>query len=727
MTGPTYQFGEFQLDAARFELLRNGHSLRLERKPLELLILLASSEGRLVTRSEIAGHLWDKEVFVDTEHGINTAIRKIRAALHDDPEKPRFLQTVTRMGYRFLAPVSTSEEVAPAAASSTASPAAPVAVPAPPLPSSAAPFARRWLVPVLAGTATCALLAVLAVLASVAYRGRTSLPEVRYQQLTDLTDSAVAPALSPDGHTLAFIRGLDSFGSTGPIYIKALPDGEVRQVTEDKRPKYGLAFSPDGSQIAYTVFDLHSLATYAVSVFGGDPHLFLNNAAGLSWLDPHRLLFSEARSGIHLGVVTGTATGGAQEDIYFPAHQRGMAHYALPSPDHEWLLVVEMDKNGDWAPCRVVALTGQHGNRPVGPRGPCTAAAWSRDGRCMYFTASVDGRSHLWRQRFPDGAPQQLTFGASEEEGLAVEPSGNSLITSIGSSEGALWVHDDAGERALTSEGDVVTYPAPPQFRQNDSVLYFLLRRGDGQAGATLWRSDTRTGRGETVLPGVTMLDYDVSRDGTQIVFSSAAPDGSEELWLAPTDRTHPAVRLGVRDGVLPHFGAAGQIVYQAAEQNTNYLEQIRPDGSGRSKVVPFPISQLEGMSPGGRWAVATISESPASTRPSVVAIPVDGSSPRRICEGFCVTDWASDGSSLVVTTEFPSSNSPGRSLVIPIGRSESIPETPATDSGFLITPGAVVGTRWIPKSGLIPGRDLAHFAFVKKTVHKNLFRLTLP
>lgn len=73
---------------------------------MELLILLASQEGRLVTRTEIAQRLWSSEVFVDTEHGINTAIRKLRYLLRDDPENPQFIQTVTGMGYRFVAPVT---------------------------------------------------------------------------------------------------------------------------------------------------------------------------------------------------------------------------------------------------------------------------------------------------------------------------------------------------------------------------------------------------------------------------------------------------------------------------------------------------------------------------------------------------------------------------------------------------------------------------------------------
>jgi Tol biopolymer transport system component/DNA-binding winged helix-turn-helix (wHTH) protein len=104
-----YQFGDFELDCGRFELLRKGRAIQLERKPMELLILLLGGDRQLVTRNEIAVHLWSSEVFVDTEHGINTAIRKIRQVLGDDPDNPRFIQTVPGKGYRFVCKVEVSE------------------------------------------------------------------------------------------------------------------------------------------------------------------------------------------------------------------------------------------------------------------------------------------------------------------------------------------------------------------------------------------------------------------------------------------------------------------------------------------------------------------------------------------------------------------------------------------------------------------------------------------
>jgi DNA-binding winged helix-turn-helix (wHTH) protein/Tfp pilus assembly protein PilF len=98
-----FQFSEFELDCARFELRRDGRVVKLERIPMELLILLAERDGNVVPRREIIERLWGKDVFVDTEHGINTAIRKIRSALQEDAAQPRFVQTVPGKGYRFVA------------------------------------------------------------------------------------------------------------------------------------------------------------------------------------------------------------------------------------------------------------------------------------------------------------------------------------------------------------------------------------------------------------------------------------------------------------------------------------------------------------------------------------------------------------------------------------------------------------------------------------------------
>ena len=105
LTAQEFEFGDFTLDQSRYRLQKGERLLRLEKLPMELLILLVQRRGELVSRDEIAERLWGKDVFVDVDHSINTAVRKVRRALRDDPEKPRFIETVVGKGYRFAAPV----------------------------------------------------------------------------------------------------------------------------------------------------------------------------------------------------------------------------------------------------------------------------------------------------------------------------------------------------------------------------------------------------------------------------------------------------------------------------------------------------------------------------------------------------------------------------------------------------------------------------------------------
>jgi TolB-like protein/DNA-binding winged helix-turn-helix (wHTH) protein/Tfp pilus assembly protein PilF len=106
-------FGKFELDLRKYELRQSGQPVRLERIPMELLILLVESRGTLVTRETIVERLWGKDVFLETERGINTAINKLRAVLRDDPRQPQFLQTVIGKGYRFIAEVQIDNDEEP--------------------------------------------------------------------------------------------------------------------------------------------------------------------------------------------------------------------------------------------------------------------------------------------------------------------------------------------------------------------------------------------------------------------------------------------------------------------------------------------------------------------------------------------------------------------------------------------------------------------------------------
>ena len=108
--GASLKFEDIELDLSSYQLRRNGSVIKLERIPMELLILMAGRNGQLVSREEIIQKLWGNDVFVDSEHGVNTAIRKVRNALQDDPEQPRFIETIVGKGYRFIAPLVAAPE-----------------------------------------------------------------------------------------------------------------------------------------------------------------------------------------------------------------------------------------------------------------------------------------------------------------------------------------------------------------------------------------------------------------------------------------------------------------------------------------------------------------------------------------------------------------------------------------------------------------------------------------
>src|SRR5271169_3622994 len=105
MSDDLFQFGDFVLDRRAFALRRGDQVVPLQRIPLELLCLLVERRGELVTREEILERVWGKGVFVDIEASINTAIRKVRRALSDDPDAPRFVVTLPTKGYRFVAEI----------------------------------------------------------------------------------------------------------------------------------------------------------------------------------------------------------------------------------------------------------------------------------------------------------------------------------------------------------------------------------------------------------------------------------------------------------------------------------------------------------------------------------------------------------------------------------------------------------------------------------------------
>jgi eukaryotic-like serine/threonine-protein kinase len=545
-----------------------------------------------------------------------------------------------------------------------------------------------------------------------------------YTQLTSFTDSAGFPTLSPDGRMLAFYRSGSTFGTSEQIWLKLLPNGEPVQVTHDPRLKYNISFSPGGDRIAYTIFPTppHLFQTYIVSTLGGDSELFLPNSAGLSWLDDGHLLFSQIKSGIHMGIVTSKPDRSDLREIYFPAHERGMAHYSYLSPDKKWVLLVEMIDV--FHPCRVVPFSGGAPGRLVGPDGVCTSAAWSPDGQWMYFGVELSGRRHLWRQRFPDGQPEQITFGSNEESGIAMAPDGRSLITSISTRQNAVWIHDSGGDRALSTQG--YAEGTSPTFSRDGERLYYLLRRDSLESPAELVRADLASGKSEVVLPGVSISSFDMSSDEKEVVFSTEPPGQPSQIWIAPLDRSAPPRKIAANGENLPHFGPNKEIVFRLTDGQANYVGSMARDGTGRRKVLPGRILNFDNFSPDRRF-VAVAAAMPNATLPLTYVLALDGSPAIPICNNLCLPAWSPDGRYLYLQIPDKSGqNLNSTTAAIPVPPGESLPRIPPAavhdPAEWVKAPGVKI----VKQTNIAPSPSPSRYAYIKPSVHASLFRIPL-
>jgi serine/threonine protein kinase/Tol biopolymer transport system component len=553
-----------------------------------------------------------------------------------------------------------------------------------------------------------------------------------YIQLTNVTDAAMTPSLSRDGRLVTYKRGVDPFLSVGQIYVKVLPDGDAIRLTDDPHQKYGPVFTPDGSRVAYTqltpVGPSNSWDTWAVPVIGGLPTRLLPNASGLTWLPDQRVLFSELTGvGLQMRVVNATESRGDERRVYTPALPMGMAHYSSVSPDLGSVLIVEMGKTHTFdSPCRLVPFDGSSPGRTVGPAGQCLAAAWSPDGRWMYFSANVDGRSHLWRQAVPNGTPEQITFGATEEEGLAVPRDGLSLITSVGRRVSALWLHDASGDRPITSEG----YASDPRWSADGTHVFY---RDSGTATSSntigpapagdLRSLDLKTGAVETVLPGVLVTGFDVSPDGRDVVFTTVE-QGTSQLWIQPVNRSTSARRLAP-SADQPSFAGPHTIVFRDTSSKENFLARIEVDGSELARIMPSPMIEKRGASPDGEWVAVVVPLANDASRSDelrvpyhTIAIPTHGGSPKNLCNTACEVRWSTDGRFLYVVGP--------QTLALRIPAGQSLPDLPAAGVNVGEVPKDLPGSTMIAVRGVVSRSDPSTYLFTRVELRANLFRIPL-
>jgi DNA-binding winged helix-turn-helix (wHTH) protein len=269
-----YRFGIFELDVQSGEVRRNGSKLKIQEQSVQVLALLLARAGAPVTREEIRTQLWPADTFVDFDHSINAAIKRLREALSDEAENPRFIETLPRRGYRFIGPVSQLDGAQTNWIGNK--------------------FQRRF-------AHTFLLIAIVGALAGVAWfyflaTVESKLPAPRVVPVTTLSDRAEDPSLSPDGNEVAFRRVSDLPDVSG-IYIKQIGSEHLLQLTRNGSD-WCPVWSPDGRFVAFSRYANAVHEIYMVSAIGGTERKLRSGAPAhppLSWSPDGKLIAFTAK------------------------------------------------------------------------------------------------------------------------------------------------------------------------------------------------------------------------------------------------------------------------------------------------------------------------------------------------------------------------------------------------------------------------------------------------
>jgi hypothetical protein len=447
----------------------------------------------------------------------------------------------------------------------------------------------------------------------------------------------------------------------------------------------------------------------------------LPNAEGLNWIDENHVLFSEIKQGIHMVLVTAGASRTGQRDIYVPPTERGMAHHSALSPDGRQVLMTEMGSRGEWLPCRLVPFDGSSSGVVVGPKAACRGVGWSPDGRWMYLSADVGTGYHLWRQRRSSAAPEQITFGPSEEQAVAVAPDG-SLLTSVGTYRHSLWLHLPGHEdREISEQGN----STGAVFSPDGTKLVFMghLSVVQGTTVGHFMILDLRTWNVEDPFPDLLTSEWDISPSGKLAVLTTVANDGVSQLWLAALDRRSPPKLFPSPVPVhAGNFVSEDEIVFRTTENGKHFVERAHLDGTGRHKVFADPIITFGGLTPDMKWAL--VGEPTAGERSfHVVARRLDGSRAFTVCSGACGLRWSPDNRTLYIFFySMPGTGRHTHFVVAPTAPGSPFPAIPPeglSAAKAMKLPGAKT-----TDSAIYPSNTPGVFAFNKDIVHRNIYRI---
>jgi len=515
-----FQFGAFEIKTHTGELRKHGVKVKLQDQPLQILILLLERPGEIITRAEIQKRLWPENTYVDFDNAINSAVRKLRDALSDSPENPRFIETLARRGYRFVAPVS---RLAGNPVLSGARPASESEIPV--HTTRAAPVLKKRR----AWWAACTFAAAFAVvgiglrwwlLASERGSGGSSSVPV---PLTSYPGFEQFPSFSPDGSRVAF--SWDEPGKRpSNIYVKMIGPGDPVRLTTGSNGDFAPAWSPDGRFIA----------------------------------------FLRARDALHATVVIMAAVGGQERELadigFFTANV--FSHYSLLvtppflawSADGKWLLALDQAGSGFGRAHAIVRVSLDTGEKvrlmsPTRNIDDDGSLALSPDGRTLAFTRTTSGHisdifiAPVTGDLQISGKVERLTFDSREIGGLAWVPDGRTLIFS--SSRGGrleLWRISPKGSRKpvrLTVAGD---NPVDLAISRQAQRLAYSHEVGNVSIGRIALKGN-HAGETTNFLSSTRFQGHPkYSPDGQRIAFESNR-SGNEEIWTCNADGTN-AVQL---------------------------------------------------------------------------------------------------------------------------------------------------------------------------------------
>ena len=398
------RFGAFELDARAGELWKAGGRVSLQDQPLKVLACLLERPGELVSREDLRQRLWPGDTFVDFEHGVNAAVKRLRETLGDSADTPRFIETLPRRGYRFIAPVERDEPNAVDASLPTAEEHEGIDAA-----TQRAGQPKRWTGR-LVGAGAVVLLVTVAFSAWLLSRTqRAPQPPMRVVPLTLLTGFEDGPTFSPDGTQVAFAWNGDT-QDNWDIYVKMVGSADVRRLSTNPAVEVNPIWSPDHRQIAYLPpgqlpSPAHVFTVRVMSALGGSdrqlsdiPVLF-----GINWSPDGRYITAAhgpPTNAIYLIPLMGMArrarySSRRREPVERPALSpdgRSLAYAACQEPilrrDCDVHLVGVDSTFAAQGPGR--RLTRQVGWSAGG-------LSWSRDGQFVIYSVLHPPFSPLWR------------------------------------------------------------------------------------------------------------------------------------------------------------------------------------------------------------------------------------------------------------------------------------------------------------------------------------------